>query len=317
MSNAKNSRAEDAERISASTSRMRVHSDAGATAITCDSTSHCCIRGSNAAATNSCSSNHLAQHGNANTLLHVVSASNYAANAANASLRIAQAIDPATLHEHFRQATVALGAEQALFITFVRDDANVSTCRFMLACDPEWCRKYLESGLVAHDPWLAYAARRSETVLARSLPVTSIVQQDAVNLAARYGFASAVLVPAHSGAGHSRVGLLCLGSSRPGFFEDDGFAPLRIAARMVSFELHDWWVAKVRRELVLKARVNESDLMLLRREHQGHSSKRIAADLQVSESSINSRFQRMNAKLGVANRRLAAQLAIECGLITT
>ena len=34
----------------------------------------------------------------------------------------------------------------------------------------------------------------------------------------------------------------------------------------------------------------------------------------VSKSSVDSRFQRMNTKLEVANRRTAAQLAVECNL---
>jgi hypothetical protein len=34
-----------------------------------------------------------------------------------------------------------------------------------------------------------------------------------------------------------------------------------------------------------------------------------------TDSAVNSRFQRMNARLGVPNRRVAAQLAAEYGLI--
>ena len=79
--------------------------------------------------------------------------------------------------------------------------------------------------------------------------------------------------------------------------------------------MHDWWLARIRRELIVKARITQADLELLRHEYQGHSSKRIAAELQVSKSSTNSRFQRMNMKLGVPNRRLAARLAVECGLL--
>ena len=80
-------------------------------------------------------------------------------------------------------------------------------------------------------------------------------------------------------------------------------------------ELHEWWLARIRRELIVKARVTPADLMLLRYEHEGQSSKRIAAALDVSTSSVNSRFQRMIAKLGVPNRKMAARLAAECGLI--
>ena len=84
---------------------------------------------------------------------------------------------------------------------------------------------------------------------------------------------------------------------------------------MLALELHDGWLTRMRRELIVKANITPGDVVLLRHPRQGHSSKRIAADLHVSKSSIDSRFQRMTTKLGVANRRMAAQLALECGLI--
>jgi DNA-binding NarL/FixJ family response regulator len=86
---------------------------------------------------------------------------------------------------------------------------------------------------------------------------------------------------------------------------------------MLAMELHDWWLTRLRRNLVVKARLSSDDLVLLQHQAQGHCSKRIAAELCVSKSSIDSRFQRMNAKLGVQNRRMAVKLAIDCGLILT
>jgi DNA-binding NarL/FixJ family response regulator len=109
--------------------------------------------------------------------------------------------------------------------------------------------------------------------------------------------------------------VLCLGSPALGHFESGGFGRFKIGARAMALELHDWWLARIRRDLIVKARITPSDLELLRHQRQGHSSKRIAAELHVSKSSINSRFQRMNTKLGVANRRMAARLASECGLM--
>jgi DNA-binding CsgD family transcriptional regulator len=214
-----------------------------------------------------------------------------------------------------REGAFALGAQSAVFVSFIRDNADLSACRFMLACEPGWCQRYLDAGCFAHDPWLAYAAHHSEPIVASALPVRDAEGQQVVALAVQNGFASAALVPAHSGAGHSRISLLCLGSETPGFFEGAGFGRFRLGARLLAAELHDWWLARIRRELILKARITPGDLELLRHERQGHSSKRIAAELQVSKSSINSRFQRMNIKLGVPNRRLAAKLTLECGLL--
>ena len=246
-----------------------------------------------------------------------ISAPDYAARAADLALRIARATEQSTVLTLLREGIGALGAESAVFVSFVRDEADVSACRFMLVCEPEWCRQYLAAGLITHDLWLAYAAHHSEPVLASALQASQPAQQRAMDLAAQNGFASAVLVPAHSGAGHSRVSLLCLGSSAVGFFEGDGFGPFRVSARVLALELHEWWLARIRRELVIKSHFTPGDLALLRHQLQGHSSKRIATELHVTKSSINSRFQRMNTKLGVASRRMAAQLAVECGLILT
>lgn len=229
--------------------------------------------------------------------------------------RIADATEQSTAQSLLCEGTNAVGAKSAVFVSFVRNNVDVSSCRFMLACDPAWCRQYLDAGLVAHDPWLAYAAHHSEPIIASTLTIDKPERRQAVELATRNGFASAVLVPVHSGTGHARVSLLCLGSPSPGYFETGGFGRFKLGARALACELHEWWLARIRRELIARARITAGDLELLRHQCQGHSSKRIAAELRVSRSSINSRFQRMNTKLGVPNRRMAARLAAECGLI--
>jgi DNA-binding NarL/FixJ family response regulator len=249
------------------------------------------------------------------TLDQRVSTAGYAAGVNDIAVRIAGAVEQPEVLALLRQGIKALGVDQAIFLSFVRDDTAMSSCRFLLACDPHWCQRYLDAGGVALDPWLAYAANRSEVVVARTLGEAKPEQQRLIDLAAEHGFRSVVLAPAHSGAGHSRISLLCLGSSIPGYFEAEGFAHFRIGARSLALELHEWWLARIRRELIVKANITPSDLVLLGYQQQGLSSKRIASNLQVSKSSINSRFQRMNVKLGVPNRRMAARLAVECGLI--
>ena len=315
MSNAKKFPDTVCEQCSQSTSSTLLHSTDGATAIPFDLTIPCCTSTSNATEMRSGELTQSPVMDRRCSLTQLVSAHDYAARTTAIAVRIAQAAEQSAVHALFREGTDALGAECAVFVSFVRDSVDVSACRFMLACEPDWCRQYLASGLIAHDLWLAYAAHHSEPIIASSLTATEPSQQQAIDLATKNGFASAVLVPAHSGAGHSRISLLCLGSSAPGFFEDEGFGSFRVGARMLALELHDWWLARIRRELIVKAHITPSDLVLLRHQCQGHSSKRIAAELHVSKSSINSRFQRMNSKLGVANRRMAARLASECGLI--
>lgn len=314
MSNERKSHDEGCERSSPSSSRTRSTSSDGATTTPSASSTHSSTSTSSATPTNSGEASMPAKPETL-ALAQVVAEADYTERIAGVAERIAEARDQAAVHALLKEGVHALGAENAVFVSFIRDNADLSACRFMLVCEPGWCQRYLEAGCFAHDPWLAYAAHHSEPIPASSLPVLDAEGKRVIALAQQNGFASAALVPAHSGAGHSRISLLCLGSPQPGFFDGEGFGRFRLGARLLAAELHDWWLARIRRELIVKARITQADLELLRHEHQGHSSKRIAAELNVSKSSINSRFQRMNMKLGVPNRRLAARLAVECGLL--
>jgi DNA-binding NarL/FixJ family response regulator len=239
----------------------------------------------------------------------------YAARVSEIAERVATAADQAELHRLMRAGVAALGAERAAFVSFEKDRSELSSCRFMLDCPPEWCQRYLDRGGPGVDAWVRYAARESEPIVASALNIIEPEQQAVATIAVEAGFVSALLVPAHSGVHHPRVSLLCLGHSSSGYFESEGLARLRVCARALALELHDWWLAHFRRETLERSHLTDEELQLLERHCLGHTSKRIGAELNLSRAAVNSRFQRLLAKLGVANRRSAARLAEDCGLI--
>jgi DNA-binding CsgD family transcriptional regulator len=245
----------------------------------------------------------------------VVTSPGYADRVSAAAERIASASDPAAAQRLLIDGIAVLGAPNAFFASFLRDGADIAGCRFMLACEPEGCRPNLDADALLHDPWLAYTTHHAAPILASALWAADRGGHELIAPAHRHGFASTLLVPAHSGPGHSRIGLLALGSPQPGFFEGDGLPRFRIGARALATELHDWWQTRLRSELVARSRLTAAELELLRHEHCGHSSKHIARALDVSPCAIDSRFQRISARLGVANRRAAVRLAVECGLL--
>jgi DNA-binding CsgD family transcriptional regulator len=208
-----------------------------------------------------------------------------------------------------------MGADCAAFGSFIRDDPSHESYRFLLACDPVWCLEYMQRAWYSDDPWLNYALDHSEPARASEIPIQTAQQRAIVDLAEKFGVRSAAIIPAPTGGRVTRIGVLCLGSETAGFFEDEGFAALRILARSLSMELHEWWIAQIKRELIAEKRITSEDLVLLKRERMGHSTKQIAAALGTSASAIDSRFQRINAKLEVPNRKTAANLAAEYGLI--
>jgi hypothetical protein len=239
----------------------------------------------------------------------------YCARVTEVVQRIATAQNEAAALELLREATHRMGADVAAFISFVHDDPSHESYRFLLACDPSYCAEYEQQSWYADDPWLAYALRRTEPACACDIEAVTPQQRAVVELAALHGFRSALIVPAPSAGGLSRVGVLCIGSWCAGFFDSDGFPTFKVLARALSMELHDWWIAHVAQELIARARIAPDDLVLLRHERCGHRTKQIALALGKSPAAIDSQFQRLNARLGVPNRKAAAALAAEYGLV--
>ena len=249
-------------------------------------------------------------------LLALTSKADYASRVSEIVHRVSGASDEAEAVELLAEAATRLGADLAVFASFARDDGSHEAFRFLLACDPVWCHEYERVAWYANDPWLLYALRQTDPARISEIVPSSPEQRGVVELAERFSCRSAVIVPAPSSGQLSRVGVLCLGSSTPGFFDDDGgFVVLKVAARALAMELHQWWIGQLRRELLTTAHLVEEDLVLLRLERQGVGTKAIASRLDATENSINSRFQRITLRLGVANRKAAAAVAAEYGLI--
>ena len=228
---------------------------------------------------------------------------------------LAQAADEAQAVDVLAAASKQMGADAAAFVSFVRDDPSHESFRFLLACDPVWCLEYERRAWYTDDPWLQYSLNHTEPARGEDIRPSTAQQREVVELAKQFGFRSALIVPAPSSGALTRIGVLCLGSSAPAFFDDDGYLALKVLARTLAMELHEWWIARIKNEVLASARLSDEDLVLLMHERLGHSTKSIAAKLNMSPNAINSRFQRMNAKLGVPNRKSAAQLAAEYGVI--
>ena len=247
-------------------------------------------------------------------LRDVTAAPDYFARVSEVVLGMESAPDAATLLELFHEAVLRIGADVAAFLSFIHDD-DCESFRFLLACDPQWCVDYEQRAWYADDPWLAYARRHAEPIRGGEIVVGDESQAAVVQLAEQYGFRSTVIVPAPAGGGLSRLGMLCLGSNTPNYFEDEGFPAFKVIARPLAIALHEWCIRNVRDELVRSSRITPGDLLLLDYHSKGLGTKQIADALGTSPTCVNSRFQRVNIKLGVLNRRAAARLAAEYGLI--
>ncbi|MDO9525709.1 MAG: autoinducer binding domain-containing protein [Gemmobacter sp.] len=215
----------------------------------------------------------------------------------------------------FREAVVSLGADAGVFMSCLSDDATRTSLGSLWACDPVWAAEYASRRLFSHDPWLRYATHESEPIFTGALRPASAEEEAFLATAATHGFASGVIAPAPSGVGTSRVGMLCIGSQNAQRFIDGTGAIVRVLARALAMELHRWLQHSMRKELLLKANLTDAELELLRHEAAGHSSKVIGATLKVEPTTIDCRFQRLNAKLDAPDRRTALRIARLYGLL--
>lgn len=229
--------------------------------------------------------------------------------------RISEATSPGEVMSLFRESVVGLGADAGYFVSCLRDDATRSSLRSLWSCDPSWAADYASHRWFEHDPWLRYASSDAEPTRSCELVCASNEEEAFVQAAAANGFASALIAPAPSSVGLSRVGVLCLGSADPGRFDGSRYPRIRLLARALAMELHHWIAKSMREELLQGVRLTDADLDLLRHGAAGHSSKVIGTAMSLEAKTIDCRFQRLNAKLGAPDRRTAVRIARLYGLL--
>jgi DNA-binding CsgD family transcriptional regulator len=227
--------------------------------------------------------------------------------------RIAGARTEADVVLLLREATSSVGADVGMFCSLVQNAP--AQLRFMLACDPRWYLECERCPTSWQAPWLVHAAHSSEPICGSELDARTAAQIQALERAKRFGFDSMFVVPSPSAGAATQLGVLLLGSRTPGFFESRSPAATRIIARSLAMELHAWRLTQARQELIQRAQLTATDIDLLRHERKGLGTKEIARHLCMSGPAIDSRFQRLNARLGVPSRKAAASLAATYGLV--
>lgn len=232
-------------------------------------------------------------------------------------VRLHEAVDQADAVQLLSHAASHLGADAACFIGSVRLSASRRAHRLIAACDPAWASDYLLRQRFEHDPWLLHARRGTDPALGSAIPADSVDQQDTVVAARAAGLRSTWVIPAISSVGEDRIGVLYLASGVEGRFEQDSLLAFRakVVGRSLAMELHEWLHIQMRRDLLAESRLTEAEIDLLRHEEQGHGSKAIAMALNTEAKTVDCRFQRVIAKMGVASRREAWRIAKVHGLI--
>jgi len=212
-----------------------------------------------------------------------------------------------------RQIVLYFGLETFVFGALSRTDDR-EHYRYLVGCNPEWCFLYDLNKWYAIDPCVDYALQNTSPALGSQIPVITTGQKRLLEAAARYGFRSGVVVPAHSPSS-ARVGVLYLGSTEEEQFLFENYRRHRNLMRAFALELLEWWDAKLRETNMDAMHLDELDLELLQKAQELATAEAAARELGITVSLVTGRYRRLFEKLDVRDKRHAVEKAIALGLI--
>ena len=136
----------------------------------------------------------------AETLEAVVSNPSFAKDALALIHGIAETKEQNEVLELFHTSRAALGADQAIFVSFVRDDESRESIRFLLAASARWCLEYEQMAWFGDDAWLMHAITDPKPICDSAISYRTNVQRNIRELARKFGVESAYIVPAPTSA---------------------------------------------------------------------------------------------------------------------
>ena len=229
--------------------------------------------------------------------------------------RISQSSHAAEVTAIVEDIADMLGCNGAVFTSFTKDDEDFESYRHIAACAASWCARYVEQRWFAIDPFLIYAQQHTELAVGDEIPLRTEGQRQFRLQARAEGFHSIAVVPCHTAAGRSRMGVLYLTSEDPDYFTRETIVRAKMCLRTIAAELLEWWSRKIRSGLLCKLNLRADDVHLLRLAQQGFRSKEIALLLDIKPATVDQRFARLALKLNVPSRTMAVKRAFENGLL--
>ena len=205
------------------------------------------------------------------------------------------------------------GLESFVFVSMIRGDVSRESYRYLIGCDPQWCQVYGARNWHMNDPFMQHAVSESTMVLGSAITAGTTAQREMLATAARYGFKSGMVVPAHGAAG-ARIGVLYLGSPEPPELIEGPLWEYRLVMRQLAFELYEWWAVKLQAFAVSGQRLDSTDVQLLRYKREGYTTAQICNLSGFKTRMVDSRLLRIYDKLGVTGIKAALAKAARSGI---
>lgn len=211
----------------------------------------------------------------------------------------------------------ALGAESFVYTSFLGDhvDPVRESRRYFIGCSPAWCQIYNMRKWFENDPFVHYAKQHNAAPITGSaITLQSAGQHEMLEMAAKYGFKSGMVIPAHTG-NIRHMGMLYVGSSEDRETGEPRLLRNRVFFRSLAGEMLDWWIARVRTEAIAQYKLDMRELAVLRLNHEGLKVKEIAYEMDVAVTVVYALIRKLKAKFNVAEISDATRIANVRGIL--
>lgn len=231
-------------------------------------------------------------------------------------LRIAECRSESEVAALLARLVRAFGLESYVFISICLDEGSRrENHRYLIGCTPTWCQIYNAKRWFYIDPFIQYALHNSVPILGSAIKPETPGQAELLATAAENGFRSGIVIPAHAG-NEKRAGVLYLGSDKAPEAIEPSLMQSRIQLRAIAMELVEWSEAQIKIEAIVRFQLDNTDVALLKMEHQGFSTEEVGQILGITKSMINMRFRQLNEKFDVHQKKHAAEKANQLGILS-
>jgi len=231
---------------------------------------------------------------------------------------IATADSESTVRMMTRSVITRVGAESFIYSTLRVNQSGQEfrAHHYFEDCRSEWRSIYEDRRWYMNDPLIEYAKLHTEpAVCSKIVPITR-GQTDMLEAAARHGFRSGIVVPAHSRLGAQQcLGVLFIGSSGEPANRETLFLSHRIVLRALAMELMEWWKNHFKKLAIQKFKIKQLEIQMLEHLSNGRSVAEISAILDMKPSTLYHQLAILKDKLSAGKTNDAVLSAKAHGLL--
>jgi DNA-binding CsgD family transcriptional regulator len=210
-----------------------------------------------------------------------------------------------------------IGFDTFVYGSLVPNERNDPDIVVVTTMPYEWVERYDRMSYIEVDPRVQNCLRHVTPFLWDSTRRYGPKADAFLKDASRFGLRSGITLPFRSTTGENSM--FGVNSSREKLPDDDELQLAVGRIYLFASYFHEWFFPNLRSRLVVfdmpTPEVSKRELEVLALSARGHSSKRIAKELGISESTANYHIASVKRKFKVRTRAQAIAQAVQTGLI--